>query len=202
MNKPKESPQFIFDKFLPWVVLAILLLYTYAKFFEHPYIGFRVGPPGDVILIFVERGAQPTLEVGDQIIEIDSVRWEDFLLNLRMNIFEDVRPGQVLSLLFERGRQQISIPWKVPGFNLPDFIDLLISEGWLGFFVPAATPKEIVTKLSDELARIIASPEGVAGIETLSLIPVGGSAEAFEKALRRDHAKWADVVKATGVKGE
>ena len=64
-----------------------------------------------------------------------------------------------------------------PGFEI---------EGWLGVFVPAATPKEIVTKLSDELARIIASPEGVAGIETLSLVPVGGSAEAFEKALRRD----------------
>ena len=80
-----------------------------------------------------------------------------------------------------------------PGFEI---------EGWLGVFVPAATPKEIVAKLSEELARIIASPEGVAGIETLSLVPVGGSADAFEKALRRDYAKWADVVKATGVKGE
>jgi tripartite-type tricarboxylate transporter receptor subunit TctC len=80
-----------------------------------------------------------------------------------------------------------------PGFEV---------EGWLGFFVPAGTPKEIVTKLSDELARIIASPEGVAGIETLSLVPVGGSAEAFDQALRRDSQKWADVVRATGVKGE
>jgi len=80
-----------------------------------------------------------------------------------------------------------------PGFEI---------EGWLGVFVPAATPKEIVKKLSDELARIIASPEGVAGIETLSLIPVGGSAEAFDKALRRDLDKWADVAKQTGVKGE
>ena len=80
-----------------------------------------------------------------------------------------------------------------PGFEI---------EGWLGVFVPAATPKEIVKKLSDELARIIASPEGVAGIETLSLVPVGGSAEAFEKVLRRDYDKWADVVKATGVRGE
>jgi tripartite-type tricarboxylate transporter receptor subunit TctC len=80
-----------------------------------------------------------------------------------------------------------------PGFEI---------EGWLGVFVPAATPKEIVTKLSDELARIIASPEGVAGIESLSLIPVGGSADAFDKALRRDLDKWADVVKQTGVKGE
>jgi tripartite-type tricarboxylate transporter receptor subunit TctC len=80
-----------------------------------------------------------------------------------------------------------------PGFEI---------EGWLGVFVPSATPKEIVAKLSEELARIIASPEGVAGLETLSLVPVGGSAETFEKVLRRDYEKWADVVKATGVKGD
>ena len=80
-----------------------------------------------------------------------------------------------------------------PGFEI---------EGWLGVFVPAATPKEIVKKLSDELARIVASPEGIAGIETLSLVPVGGTPEDFEKAARRDLDKWADVVKQTGVKGE
>src|SRR6478609_9434622 len=80
-----------------------------------------------------------------------------------------------------------------PGFEI---------EGWLGVFAPAATPKEIVKKLSDELARIVASPEGIAGIETLSLVPVGGSPEDFDKALRRDLDKWADVVKQTGVKGE
>lgn len=76
------------------------------------------------------------------------------------------------------------------------------AEGWVGIFVPAATPKDIVKKLSAELARIIASPEGVAGLEAVSLIPVGGTAEAFDAALRRDHARWADVVKAVGVKGE
>ncbi|MDI1266220.1 MAG: tripartite tricarboxylate transporter substrate binding protein [bacterium] len=76
------------------------------------------------------------------------------------------------------------------------------AEGWVGIFVPAATPKDIVTKLSTELARIIASPEGVAGLEALSLIPVGGSAETFEATLRRDYDRWADVVKATGVKSE
>ncbi len=80
-----------------------------------------------------------------------------------------------------------------PGFEI---------EGWIGIFVPAATPKDIVTKLSAELARIIASPEGVAGLEALSLVPVGGTAEAFDAALRRDLARWDNVVKATGVKGE
>ena len=76
------------------------------------------------------------------------------------------------------------------------------AEGWVGVFVPSATPKDIVTKLSAELARIIASPEGIAGLEAVSLMPVGGTAEAFEATLRRDYARWADVVKAVGVKGE
>src|SRR3954467_668320 len=68
-----------------------------------------------------------------------------------------------------------------PGFEI---------EGWLGVFVPAATPHEIVKKLSDELARIVASPEGIAGIETLSLVPVGGTPEDFDRAARRDLNKW------------
>jgi tripartite-type tricarboxylate transporter receptor subunit TctC len=76
------------------------------------------------------------------------------------------------------------------------------AEGWVGIFVPAATPKDVVAKLSSELARIIASPEGVAGLQALNLLPVGGSAEAFEAALRRDHERWANVVKAAGVKSE
>ena len=80
-----------------------------------------------------------------------------------------------------------------PGFEI---------EGWLGVFVPAATPKEIVKKLSDELARIVASPEGIAGIETLTSYRWADQPEDFEKAARRDLDKWADVVKQTGVKGD
>lgn len=90
--------------------------------------------------------------------------------------------------------------------NVPTLLELghpgFEAEGWVGVFVPAATPKDIVTRLSSELARIIASPEGVAGLQTLNLLPVGGTAEAFEATLRRDHDRWANVVKAAGVKSE
>lgn len=111
-----------------------------------------------------------------------------------------IKAGKIRALAVggEKRRTQLSdVPTMAelgfPGFEV---------EGWLGVFVPAGTPKEIVTKLSAELARIIASPEGVAGIEALSLVPVGGTAEAFETALRRDYERWAEIVKATGVKGE
>ncbi|MFZ5734595.1 MAG: Bug family tripartite tricarboxylate transporter substrate binding protein [Pseudomonadota bacterium] len=76
------------------------------------------------------------------------------------------------------------------------------AEGWVGLFVPAATPKPIIDKLSAELAKIIASPEGVEKIQSFSMVPVGGGAEVFAKALKTDQQRWADVVKATGVKAE
>jgi tripartite-type tricarboxylate transporter receptor subunit TctC len=76
------------------------------------------------------------------------------------------------------------------------------AEGWIGLFVPKATPKDIVTKLSAELARIIASPEGMAGLQAVNLIPVGGTADSFEATLKRDFDRWATVAKTAGVRGE
>jgi tripartite-type tricarboxylate transporter receptor subunit TctC len=111
-----------------------------------------------------------------------------------------IAAGKVRALAIGGEKRRTQLP------NVPTLAELgfpgFEAEGWVGIFVPAATPKDIVAKLSAELARIIASPEGVAGLEAVSLMPVGGTAEAFEAALRRDSARWADVVKAVGVKGE
>ena len=76
------------------------------------------------------------------------------------------------------------------------------AEGWIGLFVPKATPKDIVTRLSAELARIIASPEGMAGLQAVNLIPVGGTADSFEATLKRDFDRWATVARTAGVRGE
>jgi tripartite-type tricarboxylate transporter receptor subunit TctC len=111
-----------------------------------------------------------------------------------------ISAGKLRALAIGGEKRRTNLP------NVPTLAELgfagFEAEGWVGVFVPAATPKDIVRKLSAELARIIASPEGVAGLEAVSLMPVGGTAEAFDAALRRDHARWADVVKAVGVKGE
>ncbi|MBI5323293.1 tripartite tricarboxylate transporter substrate binding protein [Bradyrhizobium sp.] len=111
-----------------------------------------------------------------------------------------IKAGKIRALAIGGEKRRTHMP------DVPTLAELGFSgfeaEGWVGVFVPAGTPKNIVQKLSAELARIIASPEGVAGLEAVSLMPVGGTAETFESVLRRDHARWADVVKAVGVKGE
>jgi two-component sensor histidine kinase len=134
MNTNSSSTRRFTDYVLPSFVLGVLLIYTYAKFFEHPYTGFRLDSAGKVFLIFVEQETEPILQVGDQVIEIDSVRWEDYSEDLRLKIFENATPGKIIDLLVERENQTILIPWIVAGPNLGEIRDLLISEGWLGFF--------------------------------------------------------------------
>lgn len=90
--------------------------------------------------------------------------------------------------------------------NIPTLAELgypgFEAEGWIGVFVPAGTPKDIVKKLDDELSRIIKSPEGTEKIKTVSMVPVGDGAEAFAAVLRKDYERWGNVARTAGVKAE
>jgi signal transduction histidine kinase len=118
---------------LPWLVLAVLLIYTYAKFFEHPYSGFRPSPEGEVIYIFVEQDTQPALLVKDRLIQIESLLWDEFIFDDQKLLFENVQPGEIVPLVIQRAGQEVTIPWKYPGPNQIEILDLLVSEGWLAY---------------------------------------------------------------------
>jgi len=134
MNKNSLPIGRFLDYVLPSTILLFLLIYTYAKFFEHPYVGFRLDSAGNVFEIFVEQQTEPFLQVGDRVIEINRVKWEDFKADLRKTILTNVHPNQVIDLLVKRGGQELLIPWKFAGPNPREIRDLVISEGWLGYF--------------------------------------------------------------------
>src|SRR6266508_182943 len=139
------------DYVLPSVVLVFLLIYTYAKFFEHPYVGFRLDSAGNVFEIFVEQKTEPFLKVGDHVREINRVKWEDFKEDLRKIILNNVHPGQVIDLLVQRGDQELLIPWRFMGPNPGEIRDLVLSEGWLGcFFWGVGTFALLVLRPKDE----------------------------------------------------
>ena len=73
-------------------------------------------------------------------------------------------------------------------------------EGWVGIFVPAGTPKPIIDKLSAELAKIIQSPEGRAGLTAVRLLPVGNTPEQFAVTLKKEYGMWAAIGTAAGIK--
>jgi tripartite-type tricarboxylate transporter receptor subunit TctC len=71
---------------------------------------------------------------------------------------------------------------------------------WYGMWAPANTPKEIVDKLSSEIARIVNDPEMAKRFAAMGSIPIGSSAADFEAYNRSEQIKFAKIVKESGAK--
>lgn len=73
---------------------------------------------------------------------------------------------------------------------------------WSGLFAPAATSPVIVTRLQDEVVRIVALPDIRERMATLSLEPVGSTADEFRRLIAAEIAQWAAAARNASLKLE
>lgn len=73
---------------------------------------------------------------------------------------------------------------------------------WYGIFVPAATPREVVDKLSEALAKAARSPDVRQRLLDLGAEPVGNSPEEFSRLFREEVTRWAEVVRISGARAD
>jgi tripartite-type tricarboxylate transporter receptor subunit TctC len=72
---------------------------------------------------------------------------------------------------------------------------------WQGLFAPAGTPQPVVDKIAAEVKRIWRLPEVEKALANVGAdSALSSSPEAFAAFTRTERAKWAEVVKAAGVK--
>ena len=70
---------------------------------------------------------------------------------------------------------------------------------WLGIVVPAGTPREIVARLNREITQVLNQPEVQKGFARIGTDVVATDPVKFAELIRSEVAKWAKVVKETGV---
>lgn len=73
---------------------------------------------------------------------------------------------------------------------------------WVGLLAPAGTPKASVDKISEELAKIVRSPDFTQRILALGARPRTSSAPEFRAFLSAEVTRWSEVIKASGAKLE
>ena len=73
---------------------------------------------------------------------------------------------------------------------------------WYGVLVPAATPQAIVNRLSAEVVKALASDSVKAKLAAEGVTPLSSTPDAFAAHIKAEIAKWAPIIKATGVKME
>lgn len=80
--------------------------------------------------------------------------------------------------------------------GFPDFED----RSWIAFFAPANTPAPAVLVLNDEINRALHLPEVRERLSTIGLDPQTLSQGEFAEYVKSEMAKWAGIIKATGVR--
>jgi tripartite-type tricarboxylate transporter receptor subunit TctC len=75
-------------------------------------------------------------------------------------------------------------------------------ETWFTLVVPAGTPKDVIARLHDAVAKAVAAPEVRERLDVLGYVPVSSTPEEATARFKSDAAKWAKVIRDSGIKVE
>ncbi len=115
-------------------------------------------------------------------------------------LFPFVQSGQARGIMLTTAKRLPAMP-DIPTAaeaGLPDFV----VSSWIGLFGPRGTPPEIVARANAVLTQVCADPEIRAKIDARGDEVGGGSAADLAALVRRDHARWGEVVRANNIRAE
>src|SRR5918999_1657638 len=73
---------------------------------------------------------------------------------------------------------------------------------WYGVLVPAGTSKNVVNRLNAELVKVMHSPELKERLAATGTEPLTSTPDEFAAYIKREIAKWGEVVRKAGVKAD
>jgi tripartite-type tricarboxylate transporter receptor subunit TctC len=79
----------------------------------------------------------------------------------------------------------------VPGYQM---------SGWFGLFSPAGVPREVLARINAEVTQGLQRADIKELLAKQGAEPVPGSVDQFTAFVRSELAKWAKVVKTSGLK--
>jgi len=114
------------------------------------------------------------------------------------SIAPHARAGSVRALAVSGARRS-------PGFpELPTVAEAGVpgyeAGTWSGVIGPAGLPRPILDKLNAAINRAINSALFKERFAVIGDEPAGGTPEEFAEAIRKDSAKWADVIRRSGAR--
>jgi len=124
------------DILISIVVLILLLVFTYGLLFVAPYPGFYFNPTSGTILdIYNDPNPKSvaSLRAGDVIERVGSIPFDDYLKNSTVDLFKNLKPGDVIEMIVQRDDEHISVPWVYSGFTKTGFLSRFFNIWWLAY---------------------------------------------------------------------
>jgi len=111
-----------------------------------------------------------------------------------------IKTGRLRALALVAPQRSSALP-EVPTVAEAGLRDFEVTT-WYGVLAPAGTPRSVVTRLNAELVKIMHSPELKEKLAATGTDPLTSTPEEFADYIKREIAKWGDVVRKAGVKAD
>jgi tripartite-type tricarboxylate transporter receptor subunit TctC len=112
-------------------------------------------------------------------------------------VLAHIRSGKLRALAVTTAQRSSALP-DVPTMEEAGLKGFAIGT-WFGVLAPVATPKEITTRLSSEIVKVIQSADFRRRLAEIGAEPVGNSPEQMAAQIRAETDKFAGLVKAAKV---
>jgi tripartite-type tricarboxylate transporter receptor subunit TctC len=78
----------------------------------------------------------------------------------------------------------------------------VVGDNWNGVLAPAGTPQPVIAKLNAALVAALTDPDTRQRLKNEGATPAPSSPQAFGNYLRAEIARWGNVIRQHGIKGE
>lgn len=124
----------------------------------------------------------------------------DTMFAIIPGVLPQVKAGKLKALAVTGNKRSALAP------EVPSVAELgypqLESLAWIGLLAPAATPREVVARLSSETMKSMAAAEVRDSLGKQGFDVVAGTPEQFAKWIRAEQDKWSKVIKASGARAD
>ena len=111
-----------------------------------------------------------------------------------------VKAGRLKILAAAVPQRSKTLP-DVPTFAEGGVPDVNVSN-WYSIVTVGGTPKPVIKRLYDEVARALAAPDMAERLAVSGLEPGGNTPEQFRKKIEEELQRWARVIKDAGIRQE
>ena len=122
-----------------------------------------------------------------------------FFIGAVNSLLPHIKDGKLRALAGAGGQRFVAFP-DLPA--MAETVPGVALDVWLGVFMPAGVPKDIVTKVNADIARVLQLPEVKANLAGQGIEGVTGTPEALATAIREDHARWGKVIREANIKAD
>jgi tripartite-type tricarboxylate transporter receptor subunit TctC len=130
------------------------------------------------------------------------------LIGGQVPVFFDNEPS-ILPFIQQGKVRALAVTGKTRSAHLPEVPTMeelgyagFVIEPWYAFAAPAGTPEPAIRRLNTAFNNALKQPAVRDRMVAMGIAPAGGPPEVLERLIRSEYTRWAELIRAQGIKGD